>query len=90
MTRFFINHPELKNYGLLSECPDDQTPPSEKKGLWESLASDVLGESRRNYQLPSIEAFAKRLNLYRSKVERTELLDLILKEKTTLLRQIEI
>lgn len=88
MTRFFINHPELKNNDLLSSVQEDGGN-SDKKGLWNHLASDILSQSRRHAQTPSVEAFAQRLNLYRSKVERVEIIDVILKSRNALMKQIE-
>lgn len=88
MTRFFINHPELKNQDLVPE-PGEDDADGPRKGFWGVVASDILNQTKRNSQVPSIEAFAKRLTLYRNKIERSEIIDVILKEQAVLLRQIE-
>lgn len=54
----------------------------DKKGyrntMWETIASNIMQESKKTGTMPSIENFSQRLNLFRKKIEKPDVIELIL------------
>lgn len=92
MNRFFFNHPELENHGLIEGRVDsvDRHAKFSRGDLWASIADDIIQEAKNNSQMPGLKTFSKRLNMYRAKVEKTEVVDLILEEHVKLIKEIDL
>ena len=89
MTRFFLNHPELKNDELINNTTHQNKSKFNRGEPWACIAEDILQDAKNTSQVPALKAFSKRLDLYRKKVEKAEVVDLILQEHVRLLKQID-
>ncbi|KAL4430312.1 hypothetical protein ABPG74_019471 [Tetrahymena malaccensis] len=60
-----------------------------RNNMWETIANNIMQESKKTGTMPSIENFSQRLNLFRKKIEKPDVIEIILQNKDTLLKQIK-
>jgi hypothetical protein len=54
---------------------------------WESIAEEILNEAKESST--SLESLAKRISLYRYKIDQSDIIDLLLQEKSIILKEID-
>ena len=92
MARFFINYPELINRSMVSEgsLPLDHAEEGLREAKvrqnWHAISKEILNETKES--ATSLESLAKRIALYRTKTDHSDVVDLIMREKETILREI--
>jgi len=67
----------------------EKKPKVYRNTMWESIATSLIQDSKRTGAMPSIENFSQRLNLFRKKIEKPDVIEMILTNKEQLLKQIK-
>lgn len=82
MARFFINYPELINQNIIKGEDNSNDSAEDNNGVngvnknWEIIAEEILHEAKESST--SLDSLAKRISLYRYKIDQSDIIDILL------------